>query len=124
MDASSIPIALGEPLGGGMFVSNVVLAAVVLLCPQKQVQVEKSAFMRDTCFYAGGVFILIIVAWDGVVRLMTSVDMGACADIACAMQPCIQIVHALEARIACCKADCQLLQQILRRILCMARTLK
>lgn len=68
MDASSVSIAIGEPIGGGMFVSNVVLAAVVLASAGGRVTVERAAFLRDAWFYSGAVLVLGCVAWDGVVR--------------------------------------------------------
>jgi Ca2+/Na+ antiporter len=69
LDRSSVPIAMGEPIGGGMFVSNVVLAAVVFWAPQKHVQIERSAFLRDCSFYTGGVLLLVLTAWDEQVRM-------------------------------------------------------
>ena len=69
MDASSVPLAIGEPLGGGLFVSNIVLAAVVL-SSGGTVQVEKSAFIRDAGFYTGAVVLIAIIAWDSVVRFV------------------------------------------------------
>ena len=67
-DSSAIPMAIGEPLGGGMFASNIVVALVVLLCGTPLLKIEKAAFLRDASFYCGGVCILIAVAWDSVVR--------------------------------------------------------
>lgn len=67
MDSSSVPIAIGEPIGGGMFVSNVVLAAVILSAGGS-VQVEKPAFFRDTGFYTGAILLITVVSWDGIVR--------------------------------------------------------
>jgi Ca2+/Na+ antiporter len=64
MDSSGVPMAIGEPIGGGMFVSNVVLAAVVLASPGKRVVVEHGAFLRDSCFYLGGACILGCITWD------------------------------------------------------------
>ena len=69
MDRSSVSIAIGEPIGGGMFVSNVVLAAVVWFSPQRQVEVVQSAFLRDSSFYAGGVLLLALVVFDAKVRV-------------------------------------------------------
>jgi hypothetical protein len=68
IDTSSVPIAIGEPLGGGMFVSNVVLALVVLASANGEVHVERAAFLRDTGFYAAALVFLVGIAWDGVVR--------------------------------------------------------
>ncbi len=34
-DESAIALALAEPLGGGLFVTNVVMAAVLIVCQKK-----------------------------------------------------------------------------------------
>ena len=77
LDAASIPMAMGEPLGSGTFTSNVVLAAVVLFAPQQKVSVMKAAFLRDCSFYVGGTAILAAVAWDGRITLLEALAMVA-----------------------------------------------
>lgn len=75
-DASAVPMAIGEPLGGGLFVSNVVLAAVVFMCGSgPHVQVEKRAFLRDAGFYAGAVCLLIGICVDGKIHLLESLSL-------------------------------------------------
>lgn len=64
-----MPLALGEPLGGGLFVSNVVLAIVILASPTGTVKVMKSAFLRDAGFYLGAVLLLLLFVYDGKVRV-------------------------------------------------------
>jgi hypothetical protein len=69
MDSSSIPIAIGEPIGGGLFVSNVVLGAIVFAAGSGgSVAVEKRAFLRDAGFYCGATLLLILILYDQVVR--------------------------------------------------------
>lgn len=70
MDASSIPIAVGEPIGGGLFVSNVVLAFVVFVGGRgSPVEIEKGAFLRDVGFYCGATLLVSLIAADGMVRI-------------------------------------------------------
>ena len=66
MDESAVPMALSEPLGGGLFVSNVVLAAVILLgVGGRPITVERHALARDVLFYLGGTALLLGVVLDG-----------------------------------------------------------
>ena len=81
LDRSSVPIAMGEPVGGGMFVSNVVLAAAILRSPQGFVDIEHKAFMRDCSFYTGGVVLLAIVAWDAKARTHLASHVRGCVCI-------------------------------------------
>lgn len=70
MDSSSVPIAIGEPIGGGLFVSNIVLGVVVLLSggARGAVPVERRAFLRDCGFYAGSMVVVGVVLYDEQVR--------------------------------------------------------
>lgn len=75
MDASSIPIALGEPIGGGLFVSNIVLAFVVFVGGRgSPVEVERRAFLRDVGFYCGATLLVSVIAYDQVVCPRQTVD--------------------------------------------------
>ena len=66
MDSSSVPIAIGEPIGGGLFVSNVVLGAVCFIAggASGAVHVEKKTFLRETLFYAGAMLVVGLVLHD------------------------------------------------------------
>ena len=66
MDSSSVPIAIGEPIDGGLFVSDVVLGAVCFIAggASGAVHVEKKAFLRDTLFYAGAMLVVGLVLYD------------------------------------------------------------
>lgn len=71
MDSSSVPIAIGEPIGGGLFVSNIVLGAVCFIAggSSGSVPIEKKAFLRDTLFYAGSILVVGLVLYDEQVLL-------------------------------------------------------
>jgi Ca2+/Na+ antiporter len=66
MDSSSVPIAIGEPIGGGLFVNNIVLGAVVLCSGGSQgaIPLEKKAFLRDAGFYAGSMAVVGLILFD------------------------------------------------------------
>lgn len=76
MDSSSVPIAIGEPIGGGLFVSNIVLGAVVFIAGGSSgtVLIEKKAFLRDSCFYAGSMLVVGLVLYDEQVLLSALTD--------------------------------------------------
>jgi hypothetical protein len=66
MDASSVPIAIGEPIGGGLFASNATLAAVILCSRGREgVRVEPAAFWRDAGSYAASVALVAGICLDG-----------------------------------------------------------
>jgi hypothetical protein len=71
MDASSVPIAIGEPIGGGLFAGNVTLAAVILYSSKgpEGVRVEPAAFWRDAGFYAAAIALVAGICLDGKVCL-------------------------------------------------------
>eukprot|EP00892_Ulva_mutabilis_P001123 jgi/Ulvmu1/11010/UM007_0190.1 len=76
MDSSSIPIALGEPIGAGLFVSNVVLAFVVLVGGRgSPVEVEQRAFLRDVGFYCGATLLVTAIAADQRISLVEALLM-------------------------------------------------
>jgi solute carrier family 24 (sodium/potassium/calcium exchanger), member 6 len=66
---SSSGIAFGALLGAGVFVTTVVIGAVVLARPA---QVNRRPFLRDTLFYIVAVFAFTLISWDGEVYVFES----------------------------------------------------
>lgn len=63
---STLGITLAEPLGGGLFTSNVVLGAVVLLSSRSQSVVLRPApFLKDLLFYLAALGAVLMFMRDG-----------------------------------------------------------
>ncbi|KAG1655378.1 hypothetical protein FOA52_012677 [Chlamydomonas sp. UWO 241] len=58
-------LALTEPLGTGMFVTNVVVACVILVTPRMRVPIHAAKFMKDCTFFAGAVLGLTLLLLRG-----------------------------------------------------------
>ena len=63
-DSGGMFLAVGSLVGGGMFVSGVV-SAIVLLSSPKPVKVAGMGFLRDTLFYIVSLLVLVIAAIVG-----------------------------------------------------------
>ncbi|GBF97359.1 Ca2+:cation antiporter family [Raphidocelis subcapitata] len=69
MDLPAIGMALSEPVGGGLFTSNVVFAAVVLLSTRShQVQVHPAFIMKDLAFYLFALVSILVAISDSKVE--------------------------------------------------------
>jgi hypothetical protein len=65
MDLPAIGMALSEPVGGGLFTSNVVLGAVVLLSTRSHsVTVHKAFIMKDLAFYLMALVAILVAISD------------------------------------------------------------
>jgi hypothetical protein len=62
-------MALSEPVGGGLFTSNIVFAAVVLLSTRNQaLQVHKALLLKDLLFYLLALVTILVAISDSKVR--------------------------------------------------------
>jgi hypothetical protein len=62
----TLGITLAEPLGGGLFTSNVVLGAVVLLSSRSQaVALRPAPFLKDLLFYLAALGAVLMFMRDG-----------------------------------------------------------
>jgi sodium/potassium/calcium exchanger 6 len=61
-------MALSEPLGGGMFASNVVFGLVVLIASKQQAVIQRLSFLKDVCFYLLSLLVIAYMLADGKVR--------------------------------------------------------
>eukprot|EP00955_Chlamydomonas_euryale_P001124 12982-Chlamydomonas_euryale.AAC.1 len=61
-------LALTEPLGTGMFVTNVVVAGVILVSPMRRVRIHAPAFMKDVVFFSGAVAGVLALLMHGTMR--------------------------------------------------------
>jgi Ca2+/Na+ antiporter len=69
MDPPAIGMALSEPVGGGLFASNIVFGAVVLLSTRsRQVAVQPAFIMKDLAFYLMALVAILIAISDSKVR--------------------------------------------------------
>lgn len=69
LNAKTFPLAVSEPLGGGLFVSNVVVAIIIFLAGKNGVVLGKAAFLRDTGFYSVALILVFSFVIDGKVVL-------------------------------------------------------
>ena len=69
LNAKTFPLAVSEPLGGGLFVSNVVVAIIIFLAGKNGVVLGKAAFLRDTGFYSVALILVFSFVIDGKVGL-------------------------------------------------------
>lgn len=65
--------ALGSLLGGGMFVSTVVVGSVVLASRSIVPTVTRRPFLRDVGFYLISIITIFFISWDGKIHLWQSV---------------------------------------------------
>ncbi|KAG1663775.1 hypothetical protein FOA52_011826 [Chlamydomonas sp. UWO 241] len=61
-------LALTEPLGTGMFVTNVIVAAIILITPQQRVKINKVHFMKDILFFFGAVTGVLLMLLKGSIQ--------------------------------------------------------
>eukprot|EP01013_Petalomonas_cantuscygni_P002447 TRINITY_DN12516_c0_g1_i1.p1 TRINITY_DN12516_c0_g1~~TRINITY_DN12516_c0_g1_i1.p1 ORF type:complete len:670 (+),score=110.92 TRINITY_DN12516_c0_g1_i1:144-2153(+) len=62
-------LGLGDPLGGGVFASTVILAAVIVVAPSEALRcVPRRPFLRDAMFYFFALPLLWAVLRDGIVQ--------------------------------------------------------
>jgi sodium/potassium/calcium exchanger 6 len=59
-----LEVVLGALTGAGVFVTTVVLGAVLLVTPRGQLLVAKASMQRDVLAYLGTVIVIVSVAWD------------------------------------------------------------
>lgn len=65
MDLPAIGMALSEPVGGGLFTSNIVFGAVVLLSTRSHhVQAHKAFIMKDLLFYLMALVSILVAISD------------------------------------------------------------
>jgi len=65
--------ALGSLLGGGMFVTTVVVGSVTLASKGVVPKVTRRPFLRDLGFYIVALVAIFFICWDGKVRLWESI---------------------------------------------------
>jgi Ca2+/Na+ antiporter len=61
-------MALAEPLGGGLFASNVVLGLVVLIGARHHVTIQRGPFLKDAGFYLVSLLVIAAMLADGKAR--------------------------------------------------------
>lgn len=65
--------ALGSLLGGGMFVTTVVVGSVALASKSVVPKVTRRPFLRDIGFYIVSLVTIFFICWDGKVRIWESI---------------------------------------------------
>lgn len=69
MDLPAIGMALSEPVGGGLFTSNIVFGAVVLLSTRsRRVEVNRAFLLKDLAFYLMALVAILIAISDSKAR--------------------------------------------------------
>jgi sodium/potassium/calcium exchanger 6 len=67
-------MALSEPLGGGMFASNVVFGLVVLIASKQDAVIQRLSFLKDVYFYLVSLLVITLMLADGKVRQQPTAD--------------------------------------------------
>lgn len=76
--ANDFSLVLAELLGAAMFITTVVLGAVILVAPsRKRVNVDPVPFARDACALAVSVFAICACVLDGKIQLVESLAVMA-----------------------------------------------
>ncbi|KIY97451.1 Sodium/potassium/calcium exchanger 6 [Monoraphidium neglectum] len=77
LDLPAIGMALSEPVGGGLFTSNIVFAAVVLLSTRNQaLQVHKALLLKDLLFYLLALVTILVAISDSKVEWYEAVALA------------------------------------------------
>eukprot|EP00240_Pyramimonas_obovata_P005867 CAMPEP_0118941076 /NCGR_PEP_ID=MMETSP1169-20130426/33011_1 /TAXON_ID=36882 /ORGANISM="Pyramimonas obovata, Strain CCMP722" /LENGTH=331 /DNA_ID=CAMNT_0006885741 /DNA_START=510 /DNA_END=1501 /DNA_ORIENTATION=- len=71
-----LPLAISAVGGAGMFITTIVLAAIILCAPEV-VQVAPRSFIRDAGFYLFAVVAMLLVLVDGTVYLFEGLFLAA-----------------------------------------------
>lgn len=71
---SAVGMALSEPLGGGMFASNVVFGLVVLIASKQDTVIQRLSFLKDVYFYLVSLLVITLMLADGKVRQQPTAD--------------------------------------------------
>lgn len=69
--SNSFPIAIGELFGSGLFIITIIVALVVFIA--KQVQMDSHSFLRDTFFYLIAVLAVFFITWDCKITIVESI---------------------------------------------------
>lgn len=90
MDLPAIGMALSEPVGGGLFTSNIVFGAVVLLSTRShRVRVQPAFIMKDLAFYLFALVWILVAISDSKVGMSVvgNARVGVVYAVAVGLQP-------------------------------------